>query len=142
MAARTGLSVRDTATRRLTDAGLVVDEATGLRVDEARLRELARTRTADPVAPAPSPAATVLRTFLRDGVLVRLPAQRGRRRHLLEHIAARSFEPGVRYPERAVDELLRAWCDGGGSDHVTLRRHLVDESLLAREGGVYWRTGP
>ncbi|MER7474086.1 DUF2087 domain-containing protein, partial [Micromonospora sp. NPDC000018] len=75
-----------------------------------------------------------------DGVLVGLSAQRGRRRVLLAHVAT-SFEPGVRYPERAVDDVLRRWCEGGGSDHVTLRRYLVDEQLLAREQGVYWRIG-
>ncbi|MEO3780092.1 DUF2087 domain-containing protein [Micromonospora sp. B11E3] len=144
VAARTGLGGRDVATavRRLVDAGLVTDAGPGLRVDDGRLREMARTRTGDSVAAAESPAAAVLRTFLRDGVLIRFPAQRGRRRHLLEHIAARSFEPGARYPERAVDEALRAWCDGGEADHVTLRRYLVDDRLLARDQGVYWRPDP
>jgi hypothetical protein len=33
--------------------------------------------------------------------------------------------------------MLRAWYD----DHAALRRYLVDENLLSREGGVYWRTG-
>jgi hypothetical protein len=37
--------------------------------------------------------------------------------------------------------VLRAWTDGGLVDHVTLRRYLVDESLLDRDGGEYWRSG-
>jgi hypothetical protein len=78
----------------------------------------------------------VLRAFVRDGRIVQLPAARGKRRVLLEHIAA-VFEPGVRYPEREVDATLRAWYD----DHAALRRYLVDEDLMAREAGVYWRTG-
>lgn len=82
----------------------------------------------------------VVRTFVEDGHLVRLPAKRGRRRVLLEHIAS-SFEPGRRFPEREVDVVLRAWCAGGVADYVTLRRYLVDEGLLSREHGVYWRTG-
>ncbi|WP_307799028.1 DUF2087 domain-containing protein [Micromonospora antibiotica] len=90
---------------------------------------------------AEEPAQRVLRIFVRDGVLWGLPAQRGRRRLLLAHVVT-SFTPGVRYPERAVDEVLRRWCDGGGTDHVTLRRYLVDEALLSREQGIYWRTGP
>ncbi|MDG4800867.1 DUF2087 domain-containing protein [Micromonospora sp. WMMD980] len=139
--ARTGLPARDAATavRRLTDAGVLADDDAGLRVDSERLREFAR-------AAAPSPAAdprqTILRTFLRDGALTRLPAQRGRRRVLLEHITERTFEPGLRYPERAVDDALRPWCAGGEADHVTLRRYLIDDLLLTREHGVYWRTGP
>lgn len=141
VATRTGLSVRDVATavRRLVDAGLVTDTGSGLRVDGERLRELARAGGPSAAPLAASPREAILRTFLRDGTLTRLPAQRGRRRVLLEHITERSFEAGVRYPERAVDDALRAWCEGGGADHVTLRRYLVDDRLLARDHGVYWR---
>ncbi|RKN41551.1 DUF2087 domain-containing protein [Micromonospora endolithica] len=141
VAARTGLTAREvvTALRRLADAGVVTGVDGDLRVDGDWLREAA----AGPPAPDAGPVDAgerVLRTFLRDGVLVGLPAQRGRRRVLLAHIAT-SFEPGVRYPERAVDDTLRGWCAGGASDHVTLRRYLIDEALLSREQGVYWRTG-
>ena len=141
--ARTGLPARDVATavRRLTDAGVLTD-ADGLRVDGERLREFARAGASSPVLPPADRRATILRTFLRDGALIRLPAQRGRRRVLLEHITERTFEPGRRYPERMVDEALRPWCEGGAADHVTLRRYLVDDVLLTREQGVYWRTGP
>lgn len=141
VAARTGLSARDVATavRRLTDTGVVVDDGAGLRVDGEQLREVARAGGPATPAPAQSREETILRTFLRDGALTRLPAQRGRRRVLLEHIAERSFEPGVRYPERAVDDALRAWCEGGEADHVSLRRYLIDDMLLARDHGVYWR---
>ncbi|WP_406044700.1 DUF2087 domain-containing protein [Micromonospora sp. NBC_00898] len=141
VAARTGLSARDVATavRRLVDAGLVTDTGSGLQVDGERLRELARAGGPSASPPAASPREAILRTFLRDGTLTRLPAQRGRRRVLLEHVTERSFEPGARYPEPAVDDALRAWCEGGGVDHVTLRRYLVDDRLLARDHGVYWR---
>ena len=30
---------------------------------------------------------------------------------------------------------------GGGTDHVSLRRHLVDQGLLSRSQGHYWRSG-
>ena len=82
----------------------------------------------------------VLRTFVRDGHLTRFPAKRRRRRIVLEHVAA-SFEPGRRFPEKEIDVVLRAWCHGSETDHVTLRRYLVDEDLLSRENGEYWRTG-
>lgn len=29
---------------------------------------------------------------------------------MLRHIAEQTFEPGVEYPERAVNDKLRAWC--------------------------------
>ncbi len=55
---------------------------------------------------------------------------------VLDHVA-RVFEPGVRYPEREVDAILRAF----HPDHAALRRYLVDEGFLSRENGEYWRTG-
>lgn len=100
------------------------------------VREAARaTEPGEPLDPDPARAA-VLRSFIHDGRLAQLPAAWGKRRVVLEHIVA-TFEPGVKYPEREVDAALRAW----HPDHAMLRRYLVDEQLLAREGGVYWRTG-
>ncbi|NYI08224.1 DUF2087 domain-containing protein [Allostreptomyces psammosilenae] len=84
-------------------------------------------------------AEAVLRAFVRDGRLVRLPARFGRRRLVLRHVAERAFAFGDEYDERQVNDILRGWCDGGETDHVTLRRHLVDDGLLAREHGRYWR---
>jgi hypothetical protein len=49
----------------------------------------------------------VLRTFLRDGRLVSMPARAAKRRVVLEHIVA-VFEPGVRIPEPEVDAVLRS----------------------------------
>ncbi|MGQ5262615.1 DUF2087 domain-containing protein [Micromonospora sp. ZYX-F-536] len=139
VAERTDLPARavHTGIHRLTGAGLVTRSDGALAVDEESLRAAARDRRpVDDAEPAGDP---VLRTFVRDDVLVGLPAQRGRRRVLLAHIAERSFEPGTRYPERAVDEALKPWCAAGGSDHVTLRRYLIDEQLLTREHGIYQR---
>lgn len=95
------------------------------------------TTTTDPEAAA---RERVVATFMRDGVLVTMPSKTSKRRLLLEHVADR-FEPGVRYPEAAVDEILRSVTEGGASDHVTLRRYLVDACLLTREAGEYWRSG-
>ncbi len=51
---------------------------------------------------------------------------------------AQAFEPGRRYSELAVNEILKSVYD----DHATLRRYLVDEELLSRTpGGTYWRSG-
>jgi hypothetical protein len=68
------------------------------------------------------------------------PAQRSRRRTVLEHVV-QTFEPGTRYTEKEADAVLRAWCAGGTTDHVSLRRFLVDEGPLTREAGRYWRSG-
>jgi hypothetical protein len=78
----------------------------------------------------------VLARFFRGHRLVEIPAARAKRRVVLERIAL-DFEPGVRYPEAEVNERLTRWHD----DYATLRRHLVDEGLLDREAGEYWRSG-
>ncbi|CAM5371089.1 DUF2087 domain-containing protein [Streptomyces griseorubiginosus] len=137
-----GLSARETAValHRLGEQGVVVegtDGALGVAYDLFRdhAREAARReRTAvGPVAGEP-----VLRTFVRDGRLVRLPAQWNRKKLVLRHIAEQTFEPGVAYPERVVDEKLRAWCEESDEiDHVTLRRYLVDLHHLRRSEGIY-----
>ncbi len=80
--------------------------------------------------------AAVLRTFLPEGVLVQIPAAHAKRRIVLDHVS-RVFEVGVRYPEREVNALLRAF----HPDYAALRRYLVDEGFLGRDGGSYWRTG-
>jgi len=78
-----------------------------------------------------------LRPFVRDGRISAMPAKHAVRLLLLDQVA-QAFEPGLRYPELAVNEILKGFYD----DHVTLRRYLVDEELLSRtQDGTYWRSG-
>jgi hypothetical protein len=144
VADRTGLPARTVvaALRRLQLGGLVtvVDYRLVAEVDAFKdaVREAAPRQSADETRPLDPDRqkAAVLRTFVVDGRLVSIPAARGKRRIVLEHLAA-CFEPGVRYPEKAVDAILRAW----HPDYASLRRYLIDEELLARDHGVYWRVG-
>jgi len=145
VAVTSGLPARDVviALRRLEQGGLVGIVEGRLVADTAAFKDAVREYGPDgPDAPVEEPLdpdrqrAAVLRAFVRDGRLVQLPAARAKRRVVLEHIVA-CFEPGVRYPERAVDAILRAWSD----DYVTIRRNLIDEDLMAREHGLYWRAG-
>jgi hypothetical protein len=141
VADRTGLPARTVvaALRRLEQGGLVraVDGRLVAQIDvfKESVREYAPPAEAEPMDPDRQKAA-ILRTFIVDGRLVQIPAARGKRRVILEHLAA-CFEPGVKYPEKAVDAILRAW----HPDYASLRRYLVDEDLLSRENSVYWRTG-
>ncbi|MEV4758263.1 DUF2087 domain-containing protein [Micromonospora sp. NPDC049559] len=141
-ARRAGLDPRRAAAaiRRLESGGLVTADGGRLAARTEAFKTAVREHAPDPKPDAdldPDPGrAAVLRAFLADGRITQLPASRGKRRILLEHLAA-AFEPGVRYPEREVDAVLRAWHD----DHAALRRYLVDEALMAREDGVYWRIG-
>src|SRR5436190_10484342 len=137
---QTGLSVREVAAalRRLTDGGLVTSAAGVLTARIEVFKEVAAAAGPsrdEPLDPDRERAA-VLRAFLADGRLVRIPAAQSKRRVVLEHIVS-VFEPGVRYPEREVDAILRAWYD----DHATLRRYLIDADLMNRDQGVYWRIG-
>jgi hypothetical protein len=78
-----------------------------------------------------------LRAFIRDGRITAVPAKRTRRLLLLDQVA-QAFEPGRRYPEAAVDAILKSLFD----DHCALRRYLVDEEFMSRDTtGVYWRAG-
>ena len=78
-----------------------------------------------------------LRAFIRDGRILALPAKRTRRRLLLDQVA-QAFEPGRRYPEAEVDQVLKAVFD----DHCALRRYLIDEEFMSRTAaGLYWRAG-
>jgi len=78
-----------------------------------------------------------LRPFVRDGRISAMPARRSARLLLLDQVA-QAFEPGRRYPEAVVNEILKALYD----DHATLRRYLIDEDLMSRTpDGTYWRSG-
>ena len=78
----------------------------------------------------------VLRAYFRGGRLVEIPAKHAKRLVVLERLAL-EFEPGVRYAEREVNQVLRRFHD----DYASLRRYLVDEDLLSRQRGLYWRSG-
>ncbi len=77
-----------------------------------------------------------LQPFVRDGAITVIPARRERRRLLLNEVAL-AFEPGVYYSERTVSLFLRQMYP----DYAALRRYLIDEDLLDRRDGEYWRCG-
>jgi hypothetical protein len=142
VAAASGLELKDVAlaARRLARGGLVHRDGHVLELVTDRFAAAAR--AAAEAAPAPEPLSedpaesAVLAAFVRDGRLVSIPAQQSKRRVVLEHLV-RVFDVGVRYPEREVNALLAVW----HPDTAALRRYLVDEGLLSRSSGLYWRSG-
>jgi hypothetical protein len=78
----------------------------------------------------------VLDSFFRLGRLEKLPAQHKKRLIVLEQFALR-FEAGRRYGEQEVTGLIMPLFD----DYCTIRRLLVDEGLISRDGACYWREG-
>ena len=148
VAAAAALDARraSSALERLAAGGLVVadPDGKGLRVAADRFKAAAqaaarRRAEAEPgdafegVAPE---AAAVLRNFVSDGRLRQIPANRAKRRVVLDWLATR-FEPGKTYPERDVNLLLGM----AHADVAALRRYLVDEEFLERRDGFYWRAG-
>lgn len=141
--AATGLDARTAgrALSRLVDTDLVVRDDKGFH----HLVEEAFGHAARAAVPAAGPAehgdatpeaARVLRAFVRDGRLLSIPTVRAKRLVILD-LLAQEFEPGRRYTERRVNTILGRWHD----DTAALRRYLVDEELMERQAGEYWRAG-
>lgn len=142
LSAALGLTRRDALSTiaSLRAAGLVNEDGS---LDRQALHTIARML---PGRDEPSPnilegewsesEARVLRTFFAEDRLVEIPVNRASRRVILERLA-QEFEPGVRYPEADVSRRLEDF----HPDYAALRRYLVDESILSRAQGTYWRTG-
>jgi hypothetical protein len=128
---------------RLTSAGLATVDADRriYRLAVEALRAAAREH-APPRDPGMALGAvddaeeTVLRQWFVGGRLKEIPAKRSKRLVVLTRLAL-EFDVGVRYPEREVTAILQRF----HPDHASLRRYLVDEELLSRDHGEYWRTG-
>lgn len=72
--------------------------------------------------------------LLPDGRLKVIPAQRKKREVVLKHIL-KAFEPGTRYSEKQVNEVLSRYHD----DTATLRREMIGYKFMKRSEGEYWR---
>jgi hypothetical protein len=125
----------------LVDAGLVVHvEAGGLALVESAFSVAARAALARPRrsehADEPDDVRRVLDAFVRDDQLTEIPASRQKRLVVLDWLV-QAFEPGIRYDERHVNEVIAA----RHPDTAALRRYLVDEGFMDRADGWYWRAG-
>jgi len=72
---------------------------------------------------------------LPDGRLKQIPSKRRKFEVILRYVV-RAFEPGKRYSEKQVNELLSQY----NEDTAVLRRGLIDYQMMAREpgGASYW----
>lgn len=139
------LALREGAVARhvagLAAAGMVAARPEGdagqYQLDAAAIQALKRTLFAGesgPPAAELDQADPVLRNFLDGERLKEIPASQGKRQVILAWLVAK-FEPGVRYPERQVNEIIARH----HPDYASLRRYLVDADLMQRASGVYWR---
>jgi biotin operon repressor len=78
----------------------------------------------------------VLENFTTVDGRIRFPAQQKKLDVILRH-ALKEFEPGRRYTEKQVNEILARYND----DTAFFRRSLIERNYLAREtdGSQYWR---
>lgn len=78
----------------------------------------------------------ILADYTANGRLRQIPARQKKLLVILRWLAGQ-FEPGRRYTEPEVNEMLRRYHE----DYAYLRRELIDFHLLEREGGggLYWR---
>ena len=134
------------AISRLLAGGLLEGgSGEGYRVRHETLRAAARP-PAEESEPADESGNGVLRRFIHKGRLLAMPAAHSKRLVVLDHLAG-LFEPGRRYPEPEVNELLKRY----HPDYAMLRRYLVDDGFLDRADEsppsrkpsvkIYWRTG-
>jgi predicted transcriptional regulator len=149
LAAQLGLSASTTSHHlsRLARAGLVSARADGhyyiysLHLDA--LQTLAQRLLATEELPRLAAGADVdaydrkvMDAFVdADGRIKALPAQEKKFQVLLRYVI-KSFEPGVRYTEKQVNEILARF----NEDTASLRRGLIEYNLMEREpcGSAYW----
>ena len=125
---------------QLTAAGLAHQEGGSYHLDSQVLEKLTRQVLAKSHPPAPEYEGDefevkTLRAYLSsDGRLKSIPTQHKKLLVILNHLV-KNFEPGVKYPENQVNQILRPFHE----DTASLRRYMVDNKLLSREKGIYWR---
>jgi hypothetical protein len=130
------LAARHTA--KLAEAGLLKVVGTShyvLNLDTLQAWKRELFAGAAQATEAVTPEAKVLASFVEGDQLKSIPASQSKRLVVLAWLAG-MFQPGVDYPEREVNEILRRHY----ADYASLRRYLVDAGLMQRESGIYRRT--
>lgn len=126
---------------RLMTGGLVVGgDDGGLFVLAAAFRIAARHALSKPDSgefdDLSSEVRRVIKVFVIDGRITQIPTASAKRRILLDWLA-QEFEVGRRYSEAMVNLTLGRY----HQDTAALRRYMVDEGILDRDAGQYWRSG-
>jgi DNA-binding HxlR family transcriptional regulator len=76
----------------------------------------------------------VLKTFLKHGRLIKLPAQQKKFQVILSKLLE-EFEPDQEYTEREVNQILLEFHD----DVASLRRGMIEYDMMTRAKGIYRR---
>jgi hypothetical protein len=97
---------------------------------------LARKELPTPIDHLEEEERKLLRPFFEGDRLIEFPVNVKKFNLLLKWLCTQ-FEVGVRYNEKQVNEIITRYHE----DYATLRRAMIDENLMQREKGVYWRVG-
>jgi len=131
---------------KLAEAGLLTMRAAGTshyyRLNPEALRSINKSLqkpdellSAPPSASGRSAEARVLRTFVSDGKIIKMPLAEGKRLVVLRWVVDQLEDR--RYKEREISDRLKAFF----ADYATLRRELINHRLMKRENGIYWKVG-
>lgn len=124
----------------LVASGLAHKEGEAYRLDNHALEKLTRQVLAQSHPPAPEfegdeYEVKTLRSYIaRDGSLKAIPTQNKKLMVILNHLV-KDFKTEVQYPEAQVNQILRRYHE----DTAALRRYMVDNGLLKRDKGIYWK---
>jgi len=80
------------------------------------------------------PGQRVINNFMVNGYFKELPAQRKKRKYILEYIL-KQFELNRVYPEKEVNEIIMKYHE----DFCFVRREFIMEKMMTRKDGKYHR---
>jgi biotin operon repressor len=129
---------------KLKESGVVLVRPEGARrlhrLDSERLQSLLRELPQDTVRIARGGVdesdfeAKVLAAYFNGDRLLQIPLRQKKLLVVLKRLV-QEFQPGVRYPEREVNTILKRFHE----DCATLRRRFIEFRFMARENSIYWR---
>jgi hypothetical protein len=123
------------AVSRLADAGVITRSGATCRLNREVFQSSVRAAAALHVDPPDDERALLFRKYFARGRLIAFPERPEPLQAVLALIAS-DFVVGETYDEVSVNAKLSVWFD----DWCSLRRVLVDQGLLDRDKGVYWRS--
>lgn len=145
VAERLGMRPKDASNHilYLANFGYLTNQADTYQVDKERITNLSRQvlegsrpRSKADDFEGEEFERKVLKDYINPaGQLIAVPTQNKKRLIVLRYLV-KVFEPGQKYTEKQVNELLKQY----NPDTASLRRYMIDDGLMQRESGIYWRT--
>ena len=74
----------------------------------------------------------ILKTFMKDGKITQIPAQKQKRWIVFEQLL-NEFEFGKEYTEKDVNEIIQKY----NVDYCSIRRSFIEENVMSRNDNIY-----